>query len=667
MNLDNQLIIIRNIDDIQDININNEDYIVIGVIGPAGPQGPRGIQGPRGPEGLQGPQGETGPAGRDGTDGVDGFSPIASVSQSGGVTTISITDKEGTTTASIDMNNYYTKDEVDNSQEAQDTQIEALQEENNYLNSIIDQLPKVSGEGEYITLNNTIEGKMSLELGSTELEQETTTGKNILDISNVTTGTTSGVTYKNNGDGTITFNGRATAQIYLNLNFTNNRIMLENGAKYSLGIKNSNSGVKALLRLVNPNVAIVVVSQGESEKLNITSNYSDEAFVFIQVDSGTTLNNFTIFPMVTKASTLGDYEKFTGNQASPNPSYPQQIHTISGDNEIVVSNKNLFDKNNANVYNGYFTPSAPTLTSNSNHRTIYIEIKPNTTYTIQKSNLGGDNARFGVGTTSTLPTTNVSVSQVTLNNTYLSQTITTDANAKYLVVWCYFTSNTAITFTDLLATIQIEYGSTATTYIEHKEQVKEINLGSLEYCKIGDYKDKFYLAKDTDTGLVSGKWYLKKNIGKVVLDGSEAEWDTTATNVFASGLGIIQANNYTCLSNYYKYNSAQTSVSSTLNDGEFAMQYNSPTTNRLFFKNTNISTVADWKTWLGTIQPIVYYVLITPTYTLLNDTLQEQINDIYYTMKSYKETTNISQVNNDLGFTIKASALLDLNTLIGGN
>lgn len=41
--------------------------------------------------------------GTNGTDGVDGFSPSASVSQSGNITTITITDKNGTSTASIDL------------------------------------------------------------------------------------------------------------------------------------------------------------------------------------------------------------------------------------------------------------------------------------------------------------------------------------------------------------------------------------------------------------------------------------------------------------------------------------------------------------------------------------------------------------------------------------
>ena len=63
-----------------------------GATGATGPQGPKGDTGATGP---QGPQGETGPAG------TDGFSPSATVTQTASGATISITDKDGTTTADI--------------------------------------------------------------------------------------------------------------------------------------------------------------------------------------------------------------------------------------------------------------------------------------------------------------------------------------------------------------------------------------------------------------------------------------------------------------------------------------------------------------------------------------------------------------------------------------
>lgn len=52
-----------------------------------------------------------------GEDGADGFSPIANVTRTGSVVTISITDANGTTEQNVtdpDMSNYYTKPEIDN-------------------------------------------------------------------------------------------------------------------------------------------------------------------------------------------------------------------------------------------------------------------------------------------------------------------------------------------------------------------------------------------------------------------------------------------------------------------------------------------------------------------------------------------------------------------------
>ena len=72
-----------------------------GEVGPTGPQGLQGIQGEVGPTGPQGPEGPAGADGTDGTDGADGFSPIATVTQGTGSATITNTDANGTTTATI--------------------------------------------------------------------------------------------------------------------------------------------------------------------------------------------------------------------------------------------------------------------------------------------------------------------------------------------------------------------------------------------------------------------------------------------------------------------------------------------------------------------------------------------------------------------------------------
>ena len=52
-------------------------------------------------DGIDGQDGQDGQNGRDGRDGQDGFSPTATVSKNGSVTTITITDKNGTTTKTV--------------------------------------------------------------------------------------------------------------------------------------------------------------------------------------------------------------------------------------------------------------------------------------------------------------------------------------------------------------------------------------------------------------------------------------------------------------------------------------------------------------------------------------------------------------------------------------
>lgn len=94
----------------------------MGAPGPQGPQGPQGLKGDKGdkgdagPQGLQGAKGDTGAKGDPGPQGVqgakgdkgdkgdpgdDGFSPTATVTQTATGATITVTDKNGTTTANV--------------------------------------------------------------------------------------------------------------------------------------------------------------------------------------------------------------------------------------------------------------------------------------------------------------------------------------------------------------------------------------------------------------------------------------------------------------------------------------------------------------------------------------------------------------------------------------
>ena len=103
--------------------------------GDTGERGEKGNTGDRGLQGVPGEKGEKGDAGVAGKDGTDGFSPIANVVKNGSVITITITDKNGTTTvtltegAAVDLTPYAEVTYVDEKvQELSDSLTYILQE-----------------------------------------------------------------------------------------------------------------------------------------------------------------------------------------------------------------------------------------------------------------------------------------------------------------------------------------------------------------------------------------------------------------------------------------------------------------------------------------------------------------------------------------------------------
>ena len=80
---------------------DSEDKWLLSLKGDKGDAGERGEKGDTGDRGLQGVPGEKGEKGDAGVAGKDGFSPIANVVKDGSVITITITDKNGTTTVTL--------------------------------------------------------------------------------------------------------------------------------------------------------------------------------------------------------------------------------------------------------------------------------------------------------------------------------------------------------------------------------------------------------------------------------------------------------------------------------------------------------------------------------------------------------------------------------------
>ena len=467
--------------------------------------------------------------------------------------------------------------------------------------------------------------------------------------------------------------------------------------------------------------------------------------------------------------------------ATPTPSSPQDIHTISGDNSVVVEGKNLFS--NANLINATIQNNGNLTNGSDRLASDYISLKNETNLTLSFK----QSVLF------------CGIAYYDSNKTFISRTYENDisihistipSNAKYCRAFVQVANGVSLDSSSLATyEVMLNEGNTALPYEPYVSQTSPINLGNIEYCKIGNYEDKFILTSgknifndtynhlgmwsstvgntttfsesatylgayckveagktysismqkvtnrfrvavgteiptENTIGLVVAKaetltkvenitiptgysylylylsntsetsdnlnlminegttalpyepygtnqWYLKKNIGKVVLDGSESGWNVIAfsnTNDFKEAYttafdnDILWNTRNGFADRFSNFNDVIIPTSNITSECFSLGGDNSLAIGRIRFaiSSNTISTTAQWKTWLSNNNTTVYYVMATPTYTQITGTLETQLENIYKNMLSYKGTTNISQVNNDLPFVLGVSAIQDL-------
>lgn len=332
---------------------------------------------------------------------------------------------------------------------------------------------------------------------------------------------------------------------------------------------------------------------------------------------------------------------------TPTPDAPIEVNTVTGNNTITIQGKNLFDKDNTNILNAYIDRTTTTITSINNNRIVWIPCSPNTTYTISRM----DGFQPNVAWTEITPAIGVaSYGQVKAENNVA--TITTGATAKYLIVRVYNGNVDTETIETILSSLQIEYGNQATEYEQYNAQNYSINLGSIEYAKIGTAEDKIY--RDDN-----GDWYFEEHIGKKVLNGTE-NWlystlsNDTIASAFVRGLGGKNFSTYMC--NKFPYLtviSAYTTVEYCGTNGD-AMRLG------VFKSRLNTPDLQGLTSWLSQNNIKVYFELATPTTTQITDsTLITQLEALYQNAQSYNGTTNVTQTNTKLPFVLNMDVLIN--------
>lgn len=249
-----------------------------------------------------------------------------------------------------------------------------------------------------------------------------------------------------------------------------------------------------------------------------------EEYYLSLINSTTTSNptpssNFTLND--TTDGTFQGVEVYgdTTQNGEPTPDAPVDVNVVTGEQTVKVTGKNLFDKNNPNSTTGNIEVNG-TLNLTGNNRTFFLKCEPNTTYTVQKRN-DGDTNRFIVAWSELTPANGIPVYGRIQNYDAHSITITTGATAEYLIVTYYRNAETVLTEQQVIDSIQVELGSTATDYQPYRSQSYPLSLGSLELAKIGDYQD-----------------YIRKSTGKNLFDKDNANtlnaYFTTATTTITT-------------------------------------------------------------------------------------------------------------------------------------
>ena len=224
-------------------------------------------------------------------------------------------------------------------------------------------------------------------------EQDSRSGKNL--VANIM-GTTekNGVTIIVNEDKSITLNGTSTGNIYFNLNKNSASdetgviyFTLENGKKYTSYLKNSIQGLDFITRSNTQNTALLKIGNGKENAVQTYTGATDnECWSYLQIASGTTFNNVTVYPMILEGEyTLETAEPYEPYGVQPSPDYPSEIRSVKSKSD------NLFDKNSSITTGRYLNTTGGEETSTNYGISEYIEVEPNTQYISWGTSATGNN------------------------------------------------------------------------------------------------------------------------------------------------------------------------------------------------------------------------------------------------------------------------------------
>lgn len=375
--------------------------------------------------------------------------------------------------------------------------------------------------GTNIQINDTISDKTSIKLDG-KSTQETRSGKNLWKP--IATATKSGMTFTNNGDGSYTLNGTATAgtSFYISgLNYVADTYTLSGNN----AITNSNGSFYIQAEYSGGSIALPFTSLNAKTTKTTTKPITALSVV---IPNGLTLTNFTFKPQLEQGSTATDYEQYG---ASPSPDYPSEIESIKG--------KNLFNTKLLNKYS-YVSNGITTIWENdlikvngkadatwANITRVITEELPIGTYTFSTTNKIPLNIVLKV-----IYEDNTSKDHIIPQNGEKITFTTTQKAIKYYVFLSNLSTTSSVSYS---FKVQLEQDSTATEYapyncIEVKSTGK--NLWSTEL-------EQSAWSNSTGSSIANLKQYCRSKDFIKVKPNSSYELSYNANNVTIIAVNLL--------------------------------------------------------------------------------------------------------------------------------
>ena len=153
-------------------------------------------------------------------------------------------------------------------------------------------------------------------------EQKQYRGKNLLPTTMyLNSAVINGVTFTNNGDGSVTAKGTSTETTFLTLWGFNT--LADKGILPGLKVGDTVYASDCLLQETNSKELLKITTNGTTTINSSTTTM----YVAIRVNEGATVNK-TYYPQIEKGSEFTSYEPYVGGQPSPSPDYPQEIKSV---------------------------------------------------------------------------------------------------------------------------------------------------------------------------------------------------------------------------------------------------------------------------------------------------------------------------------------------------